>query len=151
LTYLTLPIPLYGTIWILVVAYITRYTPYGVRFCSPGLLQISKELEESAQMSGAPWGTVFRKIVIPLMMPSLFAGWIWVFLHCIMELSVAILLSHPGSEVVSVAIFDMWENGAITSIGAFSICLTVVLVVISSAFRKFSNRYGLQSQGYPKT
>jgi len=125
-TYLTLPIPLYGTIWILVVAYITRYIPYGIRYCYPGLLQINKELEESAQMSGAPWGMVFRKIVIPLMMPSLFAGWIWVFLHSIRELSVAILLSHPGSEVISVAIFEMWENGQTTEIGAFSISLTFI-------------------------
>lgn len=146
LTYLKLPIPLYGTIWILVVAYITRYIPYGIRYCYPGLLQINKELEESAQMSGAPWGMVFRKIVVPLMMPSLFAGWIWIFLISIKELSVAILLSHPGSEVISVVIFDMWGNGQITEIGAFSISLTLILVSMAAGFYKFSRRYGLSSQ-----
>ena len=151
LTYLTLPIPLYGTIWILVVAYITRYIPYGIRFCYPGLLQINKELEESAQMSGAPWGMVFRKIVVPLMMPSLFAGWIWVFLISIRELSVAILLSHPGSEVISVLIFEMWGNGQITEIGAFSIILTLILVSMAAAFHKVSRRYGLRSQDYART
>jgi iron(III) transport system permease protein len=144
-TYLTLPIPLYGTIWILVVAYVTRYIPYGIRFCYPGLLQINKELEESAQMSGASWGTVFRKIVVPLMMPSLFAGWIFIFLHSIRELSVAILLSSPGIEVLSVAIFDMWENGQITEVGAFSISLMLILVAIGLGFRKLSTLYGLQS------
>lgn len=144
LTYLTLPVPLYGTIWILVVAYITRYVPYGVRYCYPGLLQISRELEESAQMSGAPWGTVFRKIVVPLMMPSLFAGWIYVFLHSIRELSVAVLLSSPGSQVVSVAIFEMWENGQIVEIGALSVLLTAFLVAIAVAFHRYSRRYGLQ-------
>jgi iron(III) transport system permease protein len=144
LTYLTLPVPLYGTIWILVVAYVTRYVPFGVRYCYPGLLQISKELEESAQMSGAPWGTVFRKIVVPLMMPSLFAGWIYVFLHSVRELSVAVLLSSPGSQVVSVAIFEMWENGQITEIGALSVLLTALLVVMAVAFHRYSRRYGLQ-------
>lgn len=95
-------------------------------------------------MSGAPWGTVFLKIVIPLMMPSLFAGWIYVFLHSIRELSVAVLLSRPGSQVISVAIFDMWQNGQITEIGAFSVSLAFLLVALAAFFHKFSRRYGLQ-------
>ena len=145
-TYLTLPIPLYGTLALLVVAYITRYTPYGIRYCYPGLLQINKELEESAQMSGAPWGTVFIKIVVPLMMPSLFAGWIYIFLLSIRELSVAILLCHPGTEVVAVAIYDMWDDGMIVDIAAFGISLTAILVLISGAFYKLSTRYGLKTE-----
>lgn len=148
LTYLTLPIPIYGTIWILVVAYITQYIPYGIRFCYPGLLQINKELEESAQMSGASWVAVFRKIVVPLMMPSLFAGWIWIFLISIRELAVAVMIARPGSQVISVAIFNMWENGQTAEIGAFGTSLTLILVAIAAAFHKFSRRYGLQRQDY---
>ncbi|MFC1815450.1 ABC transporter permease [Thermodesulfobacteriota bacterium] len=143
-TYLALPIPIYGTIWILVIAFITRYIPYGMRFCYPGLLQINKELEESAQMSGASWGKVFRKIIVPLMMPSLFAGWIYIFLHSVRGLSLPILLSRPGTEVVAVLIFDMWENGQIVEIGAFGISLTLILVGIALGFRKLSTRYGLR-------
>jgi iron(III) transport system permease protein len=150
-TYLTLPIPLYGTIWILVVAFITRYTPYGMRFCYPGLLQISKELEESAQMSGASWAMVFRKIVIPLMMPSLFAGWIFVFLHSVKDLSVPILLARPGSEVVATLIFYLWENGHITKIGAFGVSFTLFLVAIALVFHRLSRRYGLQAISHTKT
>jgi len=146
LTYLTLPIPIYGTVWILGVAYVTRYIPYGIRFCYPGLLQINKELEESAQMSGAPWGLVFRKIIVPLMMPSLFAGWIYVFLHSVRELSVAVLLSRPGTEVVAVLMFDMWGRGETPQIGAFGIVLTFILVGLSAVFHKLSTRYGLQTR-----
>ncbi len=144
LTYLTLPIPIYGTIWILVVAFITAYMPHGLRFSYPGLLQINKELEESAQMSGAPWGIVFRKIVVPLMMPSLFAAWIYIFLNSIRALSVPVLLTSPGSGVVSVWIFNLWENGNITEIGAFGISITFILVAMAAGLHKFSTMYGLQ-------
>jgi iron(III) transport system permease protein len=144
LTYLTLPIPLYGTIWILVVAYITRYIPYGVRYCYPGLLQINKELEESAQMSGAPWGVVFRKIVIPLMMPSLFAGWIYIFLLSVRELTVALLLYSPRSQVISVTIFEMWDFGKTAELAAFSVSVSFILVAIAAILQRLSRRYGLQ-------
>jgi len=146
ITYLTLPIPLYGTLWILVVAYITRFMPYGMRYCYPGLLQINKELEESAQMSGAPWGTVFRKIIVPLLMPSFFAGWIYIFLISVRDLSVPILLSSPRSEVIATAIYNMWEDGMMVEIAAFGISLTALLVAIAAGFYKLSTRYGLQTQ-----
>jgi len=144
LTYLKLPVPIYGTIWILVVAYITRYIPYGIRYCSPGLLQINKELEESAQMSGAPWGVVFRKIVVPLMMPSLFAGWIYIFLLSVRELTVALMLYSPGSQVISVIIFEMWDFGKTGDLAAFSVSICLILVTIAAMFHKLSKRYGLQ-------
>lgn len=143
-TYLTLPLPVYGTIWILVVAYITRYIPYGIRYCYPGLLQINKELEESAQMSGAPWGTVFRKIVIPLMMPSLFAGWIYIFLLSVRELTVALLLYSPRSQVISVTIFEMWDFGKTSELAAFSVSVSLILVLIAALLQKASRRYGLR-------
>lgn len=144
LTYLKLPVPLYGTIWILVVAYITRYSPHGIRYCSPGLLQINKELEESAQMSGAPWGTVFTKIVVPLMMPSLFAGWIYIFLLSIRELTVALLLYSPGSQVISVTIFEMWDFGKTGELAAFSVSISLLLIAMAVIFHRLSRRYGLQ-------
>jgi iron(III) transport system permease protein len=153
MTYVRLPLPIYGTIWILVIGFITRYIPYGVRFCYPGLLQINKELEESAQMSGASWKTVFRKILVPLMIPSLFAGWIYIFLHSVRGLSLPLLLHRPGTEVVAVLIFDMWENGRIPEIGAFGISLTSFLLTMAFGFRKLSDHYGLQratNTGYKK-
>ena len=126
------------------VAYITRYTPYGIRYCYPGLLQINKELEESAQMSGAPWGTVFRKIVVPLMMPSLFAGWIYIFLLSVRELTVALLLYSPKSQVIAVTIFEMWDFGKTGELAAFSVSVSFILVLIASVLQKLSRRYGLQ-------
>ena len=80
------------------------------------------------------------------MMPSLFAGWIYVFLHSFRELSVAIMLCRPGTEVIAVAIFDMWDNGQVTEIGAFGVSLTLLLVIIAAALHKFSQRFGLETK-----
>jgi iron(III) transport system permease protein len=144
LTYLKLPVPVYGTIWILVLGYITRYIPYGLRYCSPGLLQINKELEESAEMSGAPWSIVFRRIVLPLMMPSIFAGWIYIFLLSVRELTMALLLYSPGSQVISVTIFKMWDFGTLGELSAFSVSVSVLLVGLALIFHRLSRRYGLR-------
>src|SRR6185295_8431433 len=78
--YLNVDIGVYGTIWIMFIAYITRFMPYGLRYNTTSMLQIHKELEESAQMSGASWGTTFRRIILPLLKPGLVAGWIYVMI-----------------------------------------------------------------------
>ena len=142
-TYLTVPIPVYGTIWIMVIAFSARYLPYAMRFSHAGLIGIHKELEESATASGASWGNVARKIMIPLMMPALFAGWIYIFLITIRELSVALLLYSPGSEVISVVIWELWENGAVGTLSAFALGISLGTVLLASVFYKLSRRHGL--------
>ncbi len=143
-TFLTVPIPVYGTIWIIVIAFVSRYLPYAMRFSHAGLLGIHRELEESATASGATWGQVARNIVVPLMMPALFAAWIYIFLITIRELSVALLLYSPGSQVISVTIWEMWENGSVGTLSAFSLGITVGTVLLASLFHRLSRRYGLQ-------
>ncbi len=142
-TYLTVPIPVYGTIWIMVIAFSARYLPYAMRFSHAGLIGIHKELEESATTSGASWGNVARKIMIPLMMPALFAGWIYIFLITIRELSVALLLYSPGSEVISVVIWEQWENGDVGTLSAFALGISVGTVLLATVFYKISRRHGL--------
>ena len=141
--YLTLPVPIYGTIWILVAAYSARFLPYAMRFCHSGLLGIHRELEESATTSGASWGQAARNIIVPLMMPALFAGWIFIFLITIRELSVALLLYSPGSEVISVVIWEMWENGAVGTLSAYALGITAGTVLIASSFHKLTRHYSL--------
>jgi iron(III) transport system permease protein len=141
--YLTLPIPVYGTIWIMVAAFVPRYLPYAMRFCHSGLLGIHKELEESATASGASWGQAARQIIVPLMMPALFAAWIYIFLITIRELSVALLLYSPGSEVISVVIWELWDNGAVGTLSAYALGITVGTVLLASLFRNLTRRYSL--------
>lgn len=144
-TYLTLDwIPIYGTIWILVIAYQTRFLPYAMRYTYPGILQIHQELEESAQVAGASWLTIFRKILIPLMMPALFGAWVWVFLISIRELSMAVLLTGPRSQVVATTIFELWEDGQFTEMAAFSVVITSFFVMLTLIFQRLSRRWGVQ-------
>src|SRR4029077_13481975 len=85
--YLNVDIGIYGTIWIMFIAYVTRFMPYGLRYNTTSMMQIHKELEESAAMCGASWTTSFRRIVLPLLKPGLLAGWIYVLIVSIRELS----------------------------------------------------------------
>ena len=141
--YLTLPIPIYGTIWIMVAAFAGRYLPYAMRFCHSGLLGIHKELEESATASGATWSQAARNVIVPLMMPALFAAWIYIFLITVRELSIALLLYSPGSEVISVVIWELWENGHVGTLAAYALGITAGTVLLASVFHKLTRRYSL--------
>jgi iron(III) transport system permease protein len=134
-------IPIYGTIWILVFAFVIRFLPYGMRYCYSGILSIHKELEESARTSGAGTLRVLWAIVLPLTMPAVVAAWLYVFLITIRDLSVAILLSGPQSQVISIVILDLWNNGEISELGALSVLLAVIVTVIGLAFERMSRRF----------
>jgi iron(III) transport system permease protein len=142
--YLVLPVPVYGTIWILVLAFIARYLPYGIRFSHSALLSVHKELEEGAMVSGASWFQMVRQVVVPLIMPALLAGWIYIFLITFRELSIALLLYSPGSQVVAVKIWELWDNGHVGELAAFSLVIAAGTVVVGSVFLKLAQRHGLQ-------
>jgi len=142
--YLMLPVPVYGTLWILILAFIARYLPYGIRFSHSALLSLHKELEEGAMVSGASWFQMMRQVVVPLIMPALLAGWIYVFLITFKELSIALLLYSPGSQVVAVTIWELWDNGHVGELAAFSLVITLGTVIVGSIFLNIAQRYGLQ-------
>jgi iron(III) transport system permease protein len=142
--YLALPIPVYGTIWILVIAFCVKYLPYGMRFASPALLQIGREHEEAASMSGAGWFRTFVKVVLPLMAASLTGAFIYIFLLSMKELSVALLLYTPGTQLVSVQIYTLWTQGEISQLAAFGVFITVVLLMVTAAFRVLTARFGIR-------
>ncbi|HEY7321714.1 MAG TPA: iron ABC transporter permease [Candidatus Binatia bacterium] len=142
--YLMLPLPVYGTLWILILAFVARYLPYGIRFSHSALLSLHKELEEGAMVSGASWFQMMRQVVVPLIMPALLAGWIYVFLITFKELSIALLLYSPGSQVVAVTIWELWDNGHVGELAAFSLVITLGTVVVGSIFLNIAQRYGLQ-------
>jgi len=144
--YLIVPIPVYGTLWILLIAFVTRYVPYGIRYTHTGLLQLHRELEEAAFTSGASWSNCMRRIVLPLITPSVLGGWVFVFLLSAKELSMSILLVSPQTPVVSVAIYDLWENGQVNELAALSVIWSTILVAVAITYYLFARRYGIQQQ-----
>jgi len=142
--YLYLPIGVYGTLWIMLIAYVTRFMPYGLRYNTTSMLQIHKELEESAAMSGASWATTFRRVILPLLKPGLLAGWIYVVIVSIRELSSSILLYSPGSEVVSILIWELWENGQYVELSALGVMLIISLFMLVLAAQWLGRRFGIR-------
>ena len=135
---------IYGTIWILLIAYCTRYMPYGMRYAVTSMQQISNELEESAAVSGATWWQVFRRVLLPLLMPGLLAGWIYIFVVSFRELSSSILLYSSDSTVLSILIWEQFENGKFTILAALGVVMIAILMVGVSIAYKLGAKVGLQ-------
>jgi iron(III) transport system permease protein len=136
-------IPIYGTVWILMFAFVVQFLPYGMRFCHSGILSINRDLEDAAHMSGAGHFTMLRRIVLPLASPAVVATWIYVFMHAVRDLSVAILLSGPGNGIVSIVILDLWNNGEVPQLAALSVIVAAGAAILGLAFMKLTARHRL--------
>jgi iron(III) transport system permease protein len=145
--YLAVPIPIYGTVWILIVAFVIRYLPYGMRYSYAGMLQIHHELEEAAGVCGASPMTTLRRIIAPLLAPSVLSGWLFIFLLAARVLSLPLLLSGPDSQVVAVEMFDLWTNGQGTELAALGLVWTVVMTAIASLFYYTARKSGAAAYG----
>ena len=142
--YLNVNVGVYGTIWIMLIAYVTRFMPYGLRYTTTSMVQIHKELEESAAMSGASWGTTFRRIILPLLKPGLLAGWIYVMIVSIRELSTSILLYSPDTQVMSIVIWELWENGQYVELSALGVLFIIALFVLVLVAQWLGRKYGVK-------
>jgi iron(III) transport system permease protein len=145
--YLRVPLPIYGTLWIILIAYVIRFMPFGMRYVYAGVLQLHRELEEAASVAGAGYLTILRRIVAPLLSPAMVAGWLFIFLIANKELAIAVLLASPGSQVAAVAVFDLWVNGQGGELAAFGLLWTVLMTVVAVAFFLQSRRGGTDIWG----
>src|SRR6266540_4669717 len=127
--WLTMPLALYGTLAILLLAYVGRYIPLGVRAANASLRQVDPSLEESAQILGASWATTMREVTLPLIRPGLFAGWLLVFVPVIQELSASILLFSSSSITLAVAIFNLYETGYTEPVAALAMVNMMIIGV----------------------
>jgi len=135
--------PIYATLWILLLGYITRFFPYGQRNVSSVMLAISEDLEQSSRMAGASWLTTLRRITIPLLKPGIFAGWVLLFIIFLRELSISIILYTGGTETLSVGVYYLanYENETLTS--ALSMAQTAILLACVFIFRRLAGREAL--------
>jgi len=145
--WLAMPIALYGTLSILLLAYVARYLPLGVRAANSSLMQVDVSLEESARILGASWGRTMREITIPLIRPGMFAGWLLVFVPAIHELSATILLFSASSITLAVAIFNLQESGFTEPVAALAIINMVVIGIALAVASKLNSRMAGKGRG----
>jgi iron(III) transport system permease protein len=124
------PVSLYGTLWIMLVAYLVAYMPYSLRTTSATLQQVHGSLEEAARVAGAGPLQALRDVIIPLVRPGMVAGWILVFMPAFRELTMSILLFGLRTETIGVIIFNMQDSGYTQIAAALSVL--VLLVVLGS-------------------
>jgi ABC-type sugar transport system ATPase subunit len=127
--WLVFPLPIYGTLWLLLIAYVTVFLPLGLRTISGVILQIDRALEESAQMCGATWGYRLRTVTMPLLKPGLVAAWLLLFIASVRELGASILLMGPKSKVITPAIVESWFSTSTELAAAMALLQTLAVAV----------------------
>lgn len=137
--------PLYATLGILLVGYLSRYMPYGQRGVSSVLLALSPELEQSARVAGLSWLQTVRKIIVPLVWPGMASAWLLLFVLFIRELPISLLLYQSGSEVLPVVIWRFVENESATRAAALALIQVVVLLGAVGIFRRLTGSTELLS------
>src|SRR5919202_1779110 len=130
--------PLYATLWILLIGYLSRYMPYGQRSVSSVLLALSPELEQSARLIGLSWLQTVRRIIVPLVWPGMASAWLLIFVLFIRELPISLLLYQSGSGVLPVAIWRFVENESATRAAALALIQVLVLLGAVAVFRRLT-------------
>ena len=133
-------ITLYGTLWIILFAYVSRFLTVGFKPMMSSMMQIDASLEEAAQLCGAGMRRRLRDIVVPLLSPALFAGFILVFLMAFNELTVSALLWSAGHETIGVMIFNMQESGDVVPAAAVSVVVVVLVALLMLSLSFFAKR-----------
>mgnify|MGYP002820967102 CR=1 FL=1 len=136
--WIALPINVYGTRWIILMAYIVRFMPYSVRAISGNTQQIHKELEEASSVLGGSWFRTFRNITFPLLKPSILSSWAFVFILTSRELVASAILSSPGNEVLSVFILDLWWYWGLNELAVLALIQAALIAGVYLIFRRIS-------------
>ena len=124
-----------------------RYLPYGMRYAYAGVIQIHAELEDAAVAAGAGPASIFIRVVLPLVAGTLVSCWLFVFLLTVQSVALPLLLVGPGTELVAVTLFDLWQNGQVTELAAMGVLWLVFMSLVGSAFHAMTRRYRLSLDG----
>ena len=133
-------IPIYGTIWALLLAYVALGTPVSVRVMNGAYAQLGYDLEECSRVHGGSWFQTFWRIIVALAWPSFAVGWILTFFGIMRELSASVLLYSVGSEVLSVVLLKLWTNGAAEQVSVIGLMMMVLVVLFRAVQLRFLNR-----------
>jgi iron(III) transport system permease protein len=136
-------VPIYGTIWILLVVFTIARISYGTRMTNSGLIQIHAELEESAQMSGGSTWDAFRRITVPLLAPTLLYTWLWIALLTFRELTLAVILSTADNITFPVVVWSLWLGGGLGQASALAMVMLAMMTPMIALYWVFARRQGL--------
>jgi iron(III) transport system permease protein len=141
--FVNLPLPLYGTLISVVIASAVRYLPYGMRYAYAGVLRIHIELEDAAVTAGASAAPIFLRVVLPLIAAALASCWLFIFLLTVQSVALPLLLVGPGTELVAVTLFDLWQNGQVTELAAMGVLWLAFMSLVGAGFYWVTRRYRL--------
>jgi iron(III) transport system permease protein len=127
--WINMPIPIYGTLWLLALAYFTVFLPLGLRTIASVVLQVDPSLEECARVCGASWGYQMRTVTMPLLRPGLVAAWLLIFIASVRELGVSIFLMGPNSKVIAPAIVNSWLSSSSELSAAMALIQTAMVFI----------------------
>ena len=140
-------VPLYGTIWVLLIVFVIARTSYATRMTNSGLIQIHRDLEESGQMSGATTGSVIRAIVAPLLAPTLLYAWLWIALLTFRELTLAIIMTTRDNITLPVVIWNLWFGGGLGKAAAVALMMLLLMIPLVALYWYIGRKQGLFSSG----
>ncbi len=139
--YLTINfIPIYGTIWIIMIAYTTNYLSFGSRATHGVMIQLHADLEDAGKTSGAGWWRRMRRIIIPLAFPAIAAVWIWVLAHCMRELTSALLLKGANNTTLPVLLWGYWSGGEPNKAAAIGVWLVFAMLICVAGWQIMASR-----------
>lgn len=140
------PLPIYGTIWILLIAYLTHYLPHGVRTSSSSLRQINKELEEASSLCGASWSRTISRVTLPLLKPALLTGWSILFMYFMRETTLSLFLYTYGNETLPLVMFDRWTEGSFNLTASLAVLQMVIIFAVLIIVRRLARTDSLSIQ-----
>jgi iron(III) transport system permease protein len=138
-------VPIYGTIWILLIVFAMARISYGTRMTNSGLIQIHAELEESAWTSGAGRWLAFRRIVIPLLAPTLLYAWLWIALLTFRELTLAVILSTADNVTFPIVVWSLWLGGGLGQASALAVVMLLLMTPVIVIYWLLARRLGLKA------
>jgi iron(III) transport system permease protein len=134
------PFRLYGTVAILLLAYICMALPFAARAASSAASSISHELAEASRVFGGNERRTFRKILFPLALPGLIAGWIIVFIHTVGEVTASALLAGTGNPAIGRVLMELWTFASFPQVAALALVMTVVSAALVGIMLMVSRR-----------
>jgi iron(III) transport system permease protein len=133
-------LPVYGTIYVIMAVYVVCWVSFGTRVLNNSMIQLHRELEEAAQIGGVSTLRILAKVIVPLIRPGIVYAWIWTSLSAYRELTMAVFLASPKSQVLSTYIWGQWHGGGLGDAAAIAVIMMAVMSPLVATFWIYARR-----------